>query len=46
VSPSFIKPVPKPVFAHGILIKPQSRLGGFTAENALDEVLEGIAVPV
>lgn len=46
VEPSFIKQVAKPVLAHRILVKPQSRLGGITAEKALDEVLESISVPV
>jgi MoxR-like ATPase len=46
VDPAFIKQVAKPVLAHRILVKPQSRLGGITAEKALDEVLESIAVPV
>ena len=46
VEPSFIKQVARPVLAHRILVKPQSRLGGITAEKALDEVLESIAVPV
>ena len=46
VDPAFIKQVAKPVLAHRILVKPQSRLGGMTAEKALDEVLESIVVPV
>jgi MoxR-like ATPase len=46
VEPSLVKQVVKPVLSHRILIKPQSRLGGITAEKVLDEVVRSVPVPV
>ena len=46
VEPSLIKQVAKPVLAHRIMVKPQSRLGGITSEKVLDDVLESVPVPV
>ena len=46
VEPSLIKQVAKPVLAHRIMVKPQSRLGGMTSEKVVDDVLESVPVPV
>jgi MoxR-like ATPase len=44
--PSLIKHILKPVLSHRIIVKPQSRLGGVTAEKVLDEIMSAIPVPV
>ncbi len=46
VEPSIIKQVAKPVLAHRIIVKPQSRLGGITSEKVIDDVLGSVFVPV
>ena len=46
VEPSLVKQVVKPVLAHRVLVKPQSRLGGVTSEKVLDEILASVTVPV
>jgi len=46
VEPTVIKQIVKPVLSHRIIIKPQSRLGGVTAEQVLDDVINTVSVPV
>jgi MoxR-like ATPase len=46
VDPYLVKLIAKPVLAHRIIIKPQSRLRGVTEENILDDILNKIAPPV
>ena len=46
VEPSSIKLLAKPVLAHRMMAKPQSKLRGLTEEKILDEILKTIPVPV
>ncbi len=46
VDPSLIKIIAKPVLSHRIIVRPQARLGGVTAEKVIDEVLDSVTVPV
>jgi MoxR-like ATPase len=44
--PSLIKEIVKPVLAHRIIVKPQSRLGGITPDKVLEEIMNTVPVPV
>ena len=46
VEPSTIKFLAKPVLAHGMTAKPQSKLRGMTEEKILEEILKTIPVPI
>ncbi|MBI3354714.1 MAG: MoxR family ATPase [Nitrospirae bacterium] len=46
VEPSFVKLVTKPVLAHRIIMKPQSRLRGINEDTVLDDILNSIPAPV
>ncbi|MDI6764106.1 MAG: MoxR family ATPase [Thermodesulfobacteriota bacterium] len=46
VEPSMVKQVAKPVLAHRMIVKPQSKLKGGTEEKVIEEVLNRIPVPV
>ncbi len=46
VEPSLVKRVAGPVLLHRIIVKPQSRLEGITAEKILDDILNTIPIPV
>ena len=46
VDPSLVKAVTQPVLGHRLIVKPQSQLGGRSAEAVLDEILEGMCTPV
>jgi len=46
VEPSSIKLLAKPVLAHRMMAKPQSKLRGLIEEKILDEILKTVPVPV
>ncbi len=46
VLPDHIKWIAGPALAHRVIVKPESRLRGMSAEGILQEVAEGIAAPV
>ncbi|MDR0293069.1 MAG: MoxR family ATPase [Oscillospiraceae bacterium] len=46
VTPDDIKPLAKPVLAHRLILKPESKLRRVTAEDVLSEILEQIPVPM
>jgi MoxR-like ATPase len=46
VEPSLIKALAKPVLAHRMMAKPQSKLRGMTEEKILDDILNRLPVPV
>jgi len=46
VEPSMVKAVAKPVLAHRLIVKPQSRLRGVTEEAVIEEILNRVSVPV
>jgi MoxR-like ATPase len=45
VVPENIQEVAEPVIAHRIVMDPQARFSGKTAENVVAEILESVAVP-
>jgi len=46
VLPDHVKLLSLPVLAHRVIVKPESRLRGRTAENILQEVAEAVPAPV
>lgn len=46
VEPSTVKQLAKPVLAHRMIVRPQARLGGITAEKILDDILHQLTAPV
>ncbi len=46
VLPDHIKKMTGPVFAHRLILKPEARLKGSTAENVLEDILQKTSVPV
>ncbi len=46
VTPGMIKTMAYPVLRHRLLLKPQSRLTGVTADSVVKEVLEQVEVPI
>jgi len=46
VLPDHVKLLTLPVLAHRVIVKPESRLRGRTAENILQEVAEAVPAPV
>lgn len=46
VEPTMVKLVARPVLAHRLILKPQSRLKGITEEKVIEEVLQSVPVPV
>jgi MoxR-like ATPase len=46
VTPTHIKQAAYPVLRHRLLLKPQARLTGVTADKVLDDVLASVEVPI
>jgi MoxR-like ATPase len=46
VDPLFVKMAARPVLAHRLMVRPQSRLKGVTAEKIVEEVLNTVPAPV
>lgn len=46
VAPHHIKQIVYPVLRHRLILKPQSRLTGLTADKVLDDVLASVEVPI
>ncbi len=45
VRPDVVKALTKPVLRHRLILKPQARLGGLTADQVIEDILHSIDVP-
>ena len=46
VTPEHIREVATPVIAHRLVLEPQAKFSGITAQQVVEEVLKGVPVPV
>src|SRR5690606_10232840 len=46
VTPDMVKRMAPPVIAHRLILRPQARLGGVSAEQILKDVIDRVEVPV
>ncbi len=46
VTPDLVKKLAPSVLCHRLMLKPQARLAGVTAEQVVDQILESVEVPV
>ena len=45
VTPDLVQELAVPVVAHRLMLDPQARFSGITAESIVEEVLENVPVP-